>query len=664
MLSFRKLNNQEIAILTNQSCKCENWENILVSKMFIPEHIINVTFSGKVKLGFFQVKVEFPGGVKKQSGIYNSVIHNCEIGDNSYISNVKNYMANYIIGKNVIIENTELITVSEKTSFGNEIKIDVLDETGGRQIPIYNNLSSHTAYIFTFYRHRPELVSTLEKLIGKYSVENSSTTGKIGDNAKIINCKQIINTAIGNNAEITGASRLNNGSINSTLEAPVIIGDNVVADNFIISSGSKVTDSVILTNCFIGQGCILSKHYSAIHSLFFANCQGFNGEACSIFAGPFTVTHHKSTLLIAGMFSFLNAGSGSNQSNHMYKLGPIHHGVVERGSKTTSDSYLLWPSRIGAFTLVMGRHYKNSDTTDMPFSYFIENKDESWLAPAINLRSVGTIRDALKWPKRDKRKGSDFLDSINYNLLSPYTIKGMVNGQQILKELKNISGEFTKTYTWGTTFIKKNSLERGIRLYEMAITKFIGNSIISRINKCKSCKSIEELKDCLIPKKTAGTGEWIDLAGLIAPKNEIEKLITDIENKNVKTLMEIEESIKHIHLNYYDYEWVWALDLFEKRYKIKLKDITTGDLINMVHRWIGSVVGLDEMLYEDAKKEFALSSMTGFGIDGDHEIKKQDFEKVRGTFEKNKFVHEILDHIRRKTELGQSTIKMLQKIKD
>ena len=30
----------------------------------------------------------------------------------------------------------------------------------------------------------------------------------------------------------------------------------------------------------------------------------------------------------------------------MYKLGPIHQGILERGAKTSSDSYILWPSRI------------------------------------------------------------------------------------------------------------------------------------------------------------------------------------------------------------------------------------------------------------------------------------------------------------------------------
>jgi len=664
MAPLRKLTKQEIARLQKQGCTCDNWENIEVANGFSPDNIKNTSFSGKIRLGKFEKKIEFPGGVEIPAGISNAAIHNCSIGDNALISNIRNYIANYTIGNDVVIKNCELLAVDGACSFGNGVKVDVLDETGGRQVPIYDKLSSHLAYILTFYRHSPLLINTLEALIQEYATRRESDTGEIGNNTFIFNCREIINTSFGQRARIEGASRLKNGSVNSTAEAPVRIGANVVADNFIISSGSEVADSSVVTNCFIGQGCALGKHYSTIHSLFFANCQGFNGEACSIFAGPYTVTHHKSTLLIAGMFSFLNAGSGSNQSNHMYKLGPIHHGVVERGSKTTSDSYLLWPARIGAFTLVMGRHYKNSDTTDMPFSYLIENKDASWLVPAINLRSVGTIRDAMKWPRRDKRTDSEILDSINYNLLSPYTIKQMVKGQKILQDLKNVSGQFTETYTWETTYIKKNALERGIRLYEMAVTKFIGNSLITRLNQCPECKNMEELRKFLIPKNRKGRGDWVDLAGLIAPKKEIDLLISRIEKKRLNNLEEVESFFKELHSNYYEYEWGWAADLIEKRYRTSFKIISPKELIEIIHKWIKSVVGLDEMLYEDAKKEFALNSMTGFGIDGDHEIKKQDFEKVRGTFEKNAFVKEILCHIQRKTELGRKTIKMLQGLEE
>jgi len=215
---------------------------------------------------------------------------------------------------------------------------------------------------------------------------------------------------------------LSNGSINSNSLDPVYIGPGVSYGRFYCIISATVSDSTVIEKCFIGQACVIKKTLFSRNSLFFANCAGYHGEACSLFAGPYTVTHHKSTLLIAGMFSFMNAGSGSNQSNHMYKLGPIHQGIVERGAKTASNSYLLWPAKVGPFTLVMGRHYKNSDTSDLPFSYIVESKDESILSPGVNLRSVGTIRDAQKWPRRDRRKDTRKHDFINFNLLSPYTI--------------------------------------------------------------------------------------------------------------------------------------------------------------------------------------------------------------------------------------------------
>ena len=217
-------------------------------------------------------------------------------------------------------------------------------------------------------QHKIGKFDSINELVSKYVESSKSTFGVIGKNVEILDAMHIVNVKIGDSAKIKGASRLRNGSIVSCEEAPVNIGMNVIADDFIVESGSSITDGVTLTRCFVGQACVLGHGYSASDSLFFSNCQGENGEACALFAGPYTVTHHKSTLLIAGMFSFMNAGSGSNQSNHMYKLGPIHQGIFERGAKTTSDSYVLYPAKIGAFSLVMGRHVNNPDTSNLPFS--------------------------------------------------------------------------------------------------------------------------------------------------------------------------------------------------------------------------------------------------------------------------------------------------------
>ena len=660
MNNYRNLTEKEIATLVVYGCSADDWKNILVATDFSPKFISNVSFSGQVRLGTFEKVFEMDGGFKKHSGIYNCCIHNCTIGNDVFIDKIPNYIANYEIGNGTYIENTNTILVDQTTSFGNGVRVGVMNETGGREIPIFDFLSAPLAYVLALHRHRPAVIDKIQKMIDEYTLLTSSDKGKIGENVIIINCGRIKNVKIGDFASIKGASNLKNGSINSNKQAPVMVGSGVKATDFILSSGTSITDSTLISKCFIGQGCIMDKHYSALDSVFFSNCQGMHGEATAIFAGPYTVSHHKSSLLIAGMFSFLNAGSGSNQSNHMYKLGPIHQGIVERGSKTTSDSYILWPAKIGTFTLVMGRHTSHSDTTDLPFSYLIENATESYLVPAVNLRSVGTIRDAQKWPKRDNRKDDVKLDPINFNLLSPYTIHKMYKGVEVLENLKKISGETTELYTYQNCRIKNSSLNKGIKLYKIGIYKFLGNSLISKIAK-ENPASFAELQKSLASTTKKGSGDWIDLSGLIVPKKEVERLLNDIE-KDKMTLKSIQKRFEEMHREYYNYEWTWAQEKLEKYWGKPIETVTKEEIISFIQLWRNSVVELDNLIYEDAKKEFNLISMIGFGVDGDEEQKHKDFENVRGSFEMNPFVKEVLNHIDKKTELGNKMIEFVTNI--
>lgn len=658
MNDYRKLTVQEIQLLKEHSCTAENWEDIEVAPDFTPDYIYYTRFSGKVRLGVFEGEFTLAGGMKKHAGLYHTTLHNVTVGNHCCIENVKNYIANYIIGNHVFIENVDIILVDGKSRFGNGVEVAVLNETGGREVMIHDRLSAHQAYIMALYRHRPVLIERMKDIIEKYAEENASEMGTIGNHVTIVDSGYIKNVKIGDYCKIEGAGRLKNGSLNSNEHAPIHMGYGVVCDDFIISSGSHVEDGTMLTRCFIGQACHLGHNYSASDSLFFSNCQEENGEACAIFAGPFTVTHHKSTLLIAGMFSFMNAGSGSNQSNHMYKLGPIHQGAMERGAKTTSDSYILWPAKVGAFSLVMGRHVNHSDTSNLPFSYLIEQQNNSYLIPGVNLKSVGTIRDAQKWPRRDKRKDPFKLDQINYNLLSPYTIQKMMKGCKILKDLRKVSGETSEMYSYQSTKIKNSSLNNGIGYYETAIHKFLGNSIIKRLEETKF-QSNEEIRARLVPDTEIGLGEWVDISGLIAPKSEVEKLMTDIESGVLKTVDQIHDRFVEMHRNYYTYEWAWAYDKILSFYHLQPESISAKDVIAIVKQWQEAVVGLDKMVYADAKKEFTLSSMTGFGADGSREEKEQDFEQVRGTFESNPFVTEVLNHIQKKTALGNELIERI-----
>ena len=470
MKTYIPLSAEQIAKLEVQSCRCEDWNNVFVDPEFDPEYVRNVTFSGQIKLGAFRKVFTLAGGIQKHSGIFHATLHNVVVGDDCMIEHVRNYIANYVIGNGSYLENvTDIITYGD-TTFGNGIKVNVLNETGGREVAIHDNLSSHEAYISALYRHKPALTEALDAMVAKYVERVAVPFGVIGEN--------------------------------------------------------------------VGHG------YSASESLFFSNCQGENGEACSLFAGPYTVTHHKSTLLIAGMFSFMNAGSGSNQSNHMYKLGPIHQGILERGAKTTSDSYILWPAKIGAFSLVMGRHVNNLDTTDLPFSYLIEQQGSTYIVPGVNLKSVGTIRDVKKWPERDKRKDPHRLDYINFNHLSPYTVQKMFAGIEILERLKEASGHRADNYCYKKATIRNAALFKGIKYYQTAIVKFLGNSLISRMQNA-DISTDEGLRRALRKDTSVGMGQWVDISGLIAPASEIERICNDVIDKTIDDVTVLSERFRH-----------------------------------------------------------------------------------------------------------------------
>lgn len=657
---IRSLTQQEISAMEAQGCTCADWTRVRVDNDFRPDYIRNVEFSGDIRLGRLEGTFTMAGGLQRHSAISDVTLHNVSVGNDVLIRRVADSISNYDIADGVCIENADALICTLDSSFGIGTEVSVLNETGGREVPIYENMSAHTAYLIAMYRDRRKMVERLCTIIKIHAGELYGQRGRIGTKARIVNTGSITNVNIGAYATVSGATRLMNGTITSSEADPVRVGRDVIAEGFIFASGSCVDDGALVNHCFIGQATRLAHLFSAHDSLFFANCTCENGEAAAIFGGPYTVTMHKSSLLIAGMFSFLNAGSGSNQSNHMYKLGPIHQGVVERGSKTTSDSYILWPARIGAFSLVMGRHVNHPDTSRLPFSYLIENRGGSFLVPGINLRSVGTIRDAQKWPKRDKRRDPRRLDCINFNLLSPFTVGKMMGAIDLLNALERTAGLTAERLAFQSMTIDARALRRGREYYSLAIDKFMGNSIINRLGTTP-CADENEMRRRLRSTHLTGRGQWVDVCGLIAPKSEVDTLCEDIEQLRVTTLEEIEMRWQRLHKEYYDMEWTWVNEHFADWYGKALDELTRDDVAAIIHRWERSVTTLNDLLLDDAAKEYSLRSRTGFGIDSPEDAADNDFVSVRGCFDADPFVAMVKRHSEVKHKLGTDTLAILPK---
>lgn len=660
MSTYYPLALTDISALEQAGCTSADWTRVKVRHPFEPSHYRNVKFSGDVCLGTTEaVHTRHGDAIPYQSGIYNATIHNVAVGDDVHISDIHNYIADVDIADRCFIQNVDRVSCRPGARFGVATQVSVLNETGGREVAISPDLSAHTAYLMAMYRHDETLIESLQSMAVAQAEAAGRKRGSIGRDVLLRNVGSITDVTIGDCAVVEGATRLTNGTIASNADDPVVVTSGVIAEDFIFASGAHVEDGALILHSFVGQGTHISRLFSAHDSLFFANCTCENGEAAAIFAGPYTVTMHKSSLLIAGMFSFLNAGSGSNQSNHMYKLGPIHQGVVERGSKTTSDSYVLWPARIGAFSLVMGRHVSHPDTSRLPFSYLIENHTGSVIVPAANLHSVGTIRDAQKWPRRDRRRDPRRLDFINFNLLSPFTVERMLDGIDLLDRIEATSGATSEIYSYQGLTIRASSLRKGRELYRLAVDKFFGNSVIHRLRQLGSSDHRESSRH-LEPTHAAGEGEWIDLAGLIAPRSEVDAAIADIKAGLLTDYASINRRWERIASDYYDMEWTWVASQMRRWWGKDVDQLTADDITAIVHRWHDAVIAMDKMLLNDASKEFSRRSQTGFGVDS-ADVAASDFTAVRGDYDTDPFVVMVKEHIFAKTDLRDDLLRRLSR---
>lgn len=640
-METRALTESEIAALRSQGCSADDWNAVRVSDPFYPGRIQHVRFSGTVRLGAFTADIMLPGNIPSPSGIYHSHLHDCTVGRDAYIAGA-GLLARYDIGEEAVIDNVDTLVVDGTTGFGNGTRLAIVNEAGGRDLPVYDRLTAQIAYLLVFYRHRPALVERLEAMIGQYVAGRTADRGQIGTGASIRNVAEMVNVAVGAYAEITGAQSLERGTIRSCREDPVRIGAGVIARDFIILEGASVSDGAMLQSCFVGQAVSMGKQFSAEHSAFFANSEAFHGEAVSLFAGPYTVTHHKSTLLIASLVSFFNAGSGTNQSNHMYKLGPVHQGILGRGSKTGSFSYLLWPSRVGPYTAVLGKHTTNFDTSDLPFSYISEEDGRSVLTPAMNLFTVGTLRDSKKWPARDKRKATEKLDLITYELFNPYVVGRVLKAIEILRDLYDTAEREQEYVKYQGISIKRLMLKMGIKYYNMAVKVYLGNVLVARLEPLlKEKMPFRELLERLAPGDHNPGDEWIDMAGLILPEETAYSLIEAAEAGQFEAPGEVAAALESAGEQYRESEWSWCVGLLEKRYQIAFPEISREHLMQVVTEWRETTGRLHNMILTDALKEFDPVARIGYGINTSDEVKQADFEAVRGTPDDNGFIRDL-----------------------
>ena len=598
MNDYRPLTSEEIEVLKSNDCWAEDWTSVNVAEDFKPNFMHRVMLYGEVNIGAFNKNVEVSQGFVKHAGINNATLRNVTIGDDCLIENVGNFINNYTIGDDCYISNISTMETTEGATYGEGNLVSVLNEVGEGNVILFSDLNSQLAAFMVKHFSDKDLKEKIRQLI-KTDIDNKMPErGQIGNNVKIVNTKEITNCIINDFCEVNGASRLSDCTLLGSAHGNVYIGTGVIAENSIIAEGASVINSVKIQDCYVGEACQLSNGFTASTSIFFANSYMSNGEACAAFCGPFTASHHKSSLLIGGMFSFYNAGSATNFSNHAYKMCPMHWGILERGSKTASGAYLLMPATLGSFSVCFGKLMHHPNTRNLPFAYLIADGDKMFLIPGRNITTVGLYRDIKKWPKRDLRAQENRKSIVNFDWLSPFSVGEILKGKKILESLREVTGDNVSQYLYHEYIIPASSLHKGIKYYDIALRIYMG-AVLKRV--LKRDPSITP------PATQTGIGDWDDLSGLLLPVSEEERIVNDLQDGTIDSIQQLIERFEEIDANYRQYQWAWTYKMVCDYYgisEITLEDANRihEDYIKARRSWIAEIK-------KDAEKEYAMGDV-------------------------------------------------------
>ena len=145
-VNFSKKRNptsQEVEILRNNNnfSSDTDFKNLFVEDDFDANLIKNSEFSGKIVIGKLQDSLLQYHDLKLKTGIINSSLNNCVLGDDVCVKNVS-YLENYSIGNRVILFNIQEMSCTLHSKFGN----GVLKENEPEQNRIWIGVGNENDY--------------------------------------------------------------------------------------------------------------------------------------------------------------------------------------------------------------------------------------------------------------------------------------------------------------------------------------------------------------------------------------------------------------------------------------------------------------------------------------------------------------------------------------
>jgi hypothetical protein len=448
---YRKLNAHEIEVLVRNRNTSDDWNNVLVSDAFSPDLVKNCKFFGLIRIGKLEpLFLEF-NDLRMPVGLYNSIIINCDFGDNVVIDNV-HYLAYYILGNEVIVTNVNEMSVTSHAKFGNgilkegepediRIWMEICNENGGRAVIPFEGMLPGDALLWSRDRHDSDLQRRFLEMTEKKFDNLHGYYGSVGDRTVIKNCSIIKDVKVGTDAYLKGANKLKNLTINSAPEANTQIGEGCEIVNGIIGKGCRIFYGVKAVRFILGSNSQLKYGARLINSYLGDNATISCCEVLNSLIFPAHEQHHNNSFLIAATIAGQsNIAAGATLGSNHNSRGADGELDAARGFWPGLCTSLKHNSRFAPFTLLAKADYPSE--MDIPFPFSLVSNDTSadqlTIMPAYWLmyNTFALERNAWKYHDRDKRIEKTQL--LEHDYLAPDTINSIFDA---LRQLETETGK-------------------------------------------------------------------------------------------------------------------------------------------------------------------------------------------------------------------------------
>jgi hypothetical protein len=536
-LLLRDLTREEIAVMEDRGCRADDWKQVQVAQDFDAFRVRRSHLKGRCVLGRFTGDIEVLAGIKLPAGIYDCTLIDCQVGNDCLLENVR-FAANIIIDREAVLFDVGSITCSGAARFGAGQLISIGPETGGRELPLWAEVTVDEAALVARERADTAGQAAVREAVEQYARTATSPVGWVRRKARVRHIERIRDAYIGVAAVIDHALELSNVTVLSSSEEPAEVSGGSAVRDSVLQHGAKVTGNGIVRGSALLEHSAVDEHASVASSVIGPNTTIAKGEVTSSLVGPFVGFHHQSLLISA----YWPEGKGNIAYGAM--VGSNHNG--------RAPDQEIWPGEGCFFGLGTAIRFP-ADFSQSPYSVVsmgvstlpqkvrfpfslitvpAEPIDESQglvprayneLIPAWGLfaNAYGLVRTELKFAKRDKSRRH----LIDYKVLRPQVMRQVRDARDRLLAVTQTKPVYLETDIdgLGKNFLREESRLKAIEVYGRALKRY-----------CLRVLLAEQEGNLQIP----GSGELAhELARLLLPGinfNQRMKLLLDMEKQNAE----------------------------------------------------------------------------------------------------------------------------------